>query len=166
MLFQLKVLVLHVSHCDDESALVGFISNSDLGVTGQVKTVNLVEESEELVFRQTVVNRHDAHTSLFEELDVGTGNVTWHVVNSTSDLIVALVQIATKGLRENANDGSHGVVSLLEVPSLLMLGNHVFVFRLLDPSFLEVSGASEEGVLLGKNALNVAHSSEQGCSAQ
>jgi hypothetical protein len=163
MFFHIKVLVFSICHSDDECCFVSFISNCNLGITGQVKSINLVEEINELFSCKTVVDRYNAYAGLLQELNMGTGNVTWHSFNSISNWLVILEQVTTNGLCKNTDHGSLAVIDLSDFFRLFILCNHVIVCRLLNPSFFEVSSAEEKRVLLCNCALNLAYGNKNRC---
>jgi len=75
VLLLLKIFVLSVGHCNDKSALVNFIGYSCLRIAGQVESIKLIEEGYQVVTFKPVIDRHDSHASLLQELHVGTRHI-------------------------------------------------------------------------------------------
>lgn len=111
-----------------------------------------------------MVDGDDTDTSLLEELNVSTGNVTWLSVFSFSDMLLKLIlgveHITTERFSEDADDGSLLMVDDLGVTLSFLHRDHIVFLGPINPSFSEVGSARKERMLNGDNFIEHTSSGE------
>lgn len=93
---------------------------------------------------------------------MGAGHVPRNVINTTLDLLLVFVKVASNGLCKDSDHWPLSAVDFLNESLLFVLRDHVVVRSALFPSLLEVVSACQQGVLKGQDSLHCAEGGGEG----
>ena len=168
----LESFIFSIGHGNDKSTLVWLVGNCNLGVSWQVKTIDLIEHFDEIISCKSIVDGNDANSSLLKELDVSARNIAWCILCIGKFLIAivnvcsSLKKLTTKWFGKNTNDGSLRMIDEFLKTKLLCLSNHIVLSGSLGPSLLKVVSTCQQWVLNCVHTIKHANSCNKGCRSK